>query len=111
MRRGSAKIAFRLHGLAGDSRIWLGIPKLDLRRVAALGEIDADGIALAVGVIIFAKLVAQAGGLDAHDGIDIGVEGLGTIENFEGDIVALQPLAASGERFIDDVIEEPLAAP
>ena len=86
------------------------LPKLDVRRVAALRQIDANGVASAVGLIIFAKLVTQARGLDAHDGIDGGVKRLGTIEDFQSDVVALQPLAAPGESFIDDVFKEPLPA-
>jgi hypothetical protein len=48
-----------------------------------------NGIALAVGIIIFAKLLTQAGGLDPHEGIDRGIERLGTIENLQSDGVAL----------------------
>ena len=66
---------------------------------------------MAIGLIIFAKLVAQACGLDAHDRIDGGIERVGAIEDLKADIVAFQPLASSGEGFSDDVIEEPLSAP
>ena len=69
-----------------------------------------NGIALAVGPVVFAKLVTQAGGLDPHEGIDRGVKRLGTIENLQSDVVALQPLAAPGKSFIDEVLQEPLPA-
>ena len=90
---------------------WRRLPELDVRRVIALGQVDADGVVLAVGFIIFAQLVAQPRRLDAHDGIDGWIERLGTIENFNSDVVALQPLAAPGQGLIDDVFQEPLAAP
>ena len=67
-------------------------------------------IVLAVGSVIFAKLFTQAGGLDPHEGIDRGVKRLGTIENLQSDVVALQPLAAPGKSFIDEVLQEPLPA-
>ena len=86
------------------------LSKLDVRRVAALRQIDADGIVLAIGFIIFAKPVAQAPGFQPHDRIDIGVKRLGTIEHCQSDVIAFQPLAASGQRFIDDVLQEPLTA-
>ena len=86
------------------------LPKLDVRRVGALRQLDANGIALAIGLVIFAKPVAQARGFHPHDRIDIGVERLGTIEDCQSDVIAFQPLAASGQRFIDDVLQEPLTA-
>jgi len=65
---------------------------------------------LAVACVIFAKLIAQPGGLDPHEGIDRGVKRLGTIENLQSDVVTLQPLAAPGKSFIDEVLQEPLSA-
>ena len=41
----------------------------------------------------------------------VGIELLGAIEDFQSDIVALQPLAAPGKGFSDDVIEEALPPP
>ena len=69
-----------------------------------------NGIALAVGSVVFAKLFTQAGGLDPHEGIDRGVKRLGTIENLQSDVVTLQPLTAPGKSFIDKVLQEPLPA-
>ena len=86
------------------------LAELDPRRVAPFRQVDAHGVALACGVIIFAKLVTQARGLDTHDGIDSGVEILRAIKHGQSDVVALQPLAAPGERFVDDVFKEPLPA-
>src|SRR4029079_18379299 len=76
--------------------------KLYLRRVATFRQLDANGIALAVRLVIFTQLVAEPRRLDAHDGIDGGVEGLGAIEHRQGDIVALEALGAGRQRFIDD---------
>ena len=81
-----------------------------MRHVGALRQLDANRIVLAVSVIILAKLVAQTRGLDAHDGVYQGVERLGAIEDRQSDVVALQPFAAAGQRFIDDVFQEPLPA-
>ena len=67
-------------------------------------------IASAVGLVIFAKPLTQTPGLDADDGIGDGVECLGTIEDRQSDAIALQPLAAPRQSFIDDVLKEPLAA-
>ncbi len=39
-----------------------------------------------------------------------GVERLGTIENLQSDVVALQPLTASSQRLINEVLQEPLPA-
>ncbi len=69
-----------------------------------------NGIALAVGPVVFAKLLTQAGGLDPHEGVDRGVERLGTLENFQSDVVGLQPLTAPSQSFIDEVLQEPLPA-
>ena len=44
---------------------------------------------MAVGVIVLAKLLTQAGGLDAHEGVGGGVKRLGTIEDFQSDVVTL----------------------
>ena len=60
--------------------------------------------------VIFAKLIAQPGGLDPHEGIDCGVKRLGAIENLQSDVVGLQPLTAPGQSFIDEVLQESLPA-
>ena len=86
------------------------LPELDVRRVRALRQLDANGIGLAVSVVIFAKPVAQTPGLQADDGVDVGVECVGAIEDCLSDVIAFQPLAAAGQRFIDDVLQEPLPA-
>ena len=86
------------------------VPKLDSRCVCALREVDANGIALAVGSVIFPKLLTQAGGLDPHEGIGDGVERLGTLENFQSDVVGLQPLTSPSKSFIDEVLQESLPA-
>jgi hypothetical protein len=44
---------------------------------------------LTVGIIIFAKLFTQAGGLDPHEGVGGRVERLGTIEDLQSDVVGL----------------------
>jgi hypothetical protein len=44
---------------------------------------------LAVGVIILAKLLTQAGRLNPHEGVGGGVERLGTIEDLQSDVVGL----------------------
>ena len=86
------------------------MPKLDLRCVRALRQIDANGIVLALAFIVFAKSVTQTRGLDAHEGIGHGVERLGTIEDCQSEVVALQPATTPSQRFIDDVFEKPLPA-
>ena len=43
-------------------------------------------------------------------GSRIGIKRLGTIEDLQSDVVALQPLTATGESFIDEVLQEPLPA-
>ena len=55
--------------------------KLDLRGVCALRQINANGIVLAVGLVVFAKPVSQSRGLHANNGVNGGVKGLGTIED------------------------------
>jgi hypothetical protein len=68
------------------------------------------GSALALGPVVFAKLLTQAGRLNPHEGVGDGVERLGTLEDLQSDVVALQPLTAPGQSFIDEVLQEPLAA-
>ena len=93
----------------GSIRIrWCRLLKLDEGGVAALRQIDADGIVLALRVIVLAKLVPQAPRLNAHERIDEGVERLRTFEDFQGDRVGLEPIAAPGQRLADDVLQEPL---
>ena len=87
------------------------LSKLNVRRVSALRQIDANWIPLAVGLVIFAKPVTQPRGLHADDGVDVGVERLGAIEDFQSDVVALQPITPPSQRFIDDVLKKPLSAP
>jgi hypothetical protein len=86
------------------------VPKLDSRCVCALREVDANGIALAVGSVIFAKLLTQARCFDAHEGIGHGVKRLRTIENLQSDVVGLQPLTSPSQSFVDEVLQEPLPA-
>ena len=69
-----------------------------------------NGIALALGPVVFAKLLTQAGRLNPHEGIDRGVKRLGTLEDLQSDVVGLQPLTAPGKSFIDEVLQEPLPA-
>src|SRR5262245_36384083 len=86
------------------------VPKLDVWRVRALRQIDVNEIALAFGSVIFAKRFTKAGGLDPHEGIDPGVKCLGTIENLQGDVVALQTVTSPRQSFIDEIFQEPLPA-
>ncbi len=76
--------------------------------VSALRQINTNGIALTIGPVVFAKLLTQSRGLDAHDGIEDGIERFGTIEDLQSDIVTLQPFTATGKSFIDKVFQEPL---
>jgi hypothetical protein len=80
------------------------LPKFDPWGVCALWQINADRIVAALGLIIFAQLVAQPCGLDANERIDSGIEAFRPIEDFEPDTVAFQPLAAAGQSFIDEVL-------
>ena len=61
---------------------------------------------MAVGPVVFAKLLAQPARLDAHHGINGGVEGLRTVEDLQSDVVALKTPA--GQSFVDDKFQEPL---
>ena len=67
-----------------------------------------NGVVAAVGVVIFAQLLAQPRGLDPNRGSVTGIERSRPVEDLNGDGVALQPFAASGQSFIDDVFQEPL---
>ena len=59
-------------------RYWR-LPKLDVRRVTALWQINANRVASAVDTVVLAKLVTHAGGLNAHDRVDVGVGRFGRI--------------------------------
>ena len=82
------------------------LPELDLRRIAALRQVDADGVVHALGVVILAELLADAAGLDAHDGIYGRIEILGPVEDLPRDDVALEAVSSAGERLADDKVEE-----
>ena len=59
-------------------------PPVETRFVAcsSLWQINANGIAFAVAVIVLAKLLTQPRGLDPHKRIHRGVKRLGTFEDF-----------------------------
>ena len=65
--------------------------------VGALWQLDVNRIVPAVAIVIFAKPVAQTAGLQADDGVDVGVECVSAIEDCLSDAIAFQPLAASGQ--------------
>ncbi len=81
-----------------------------MRRVGAFGQVDTNRIVLPFGLIVLAKLIAQARSLDAHDGVYDGIERFGPLENLESDVVALEPITATGQRLVDDVLKKPLPA-
>src|SRR5262245_7814691 len=95
--------------LTSNSRTAL-VPKRDLRSVRALRQVNANEIVLTVTFVVFAKPVTQSRGLHAHERIGHGVERLGTVEDLQSEVVALQPLTTPGKCFIDDVLQEPLPA-
>src|SRR5262249_25391225 len=86
------------------------IAKLDLRRIGALRELNEDEIVLAVAARVVPKPLANAARLDAHDGIEGGIERFRTSEDFHCDGISLEPLAATGQGFLDDKIQERTAA-
>src|SRR5262249_11585339 len=92
----------------GTIRDWSDwcLPKFNVRRVTALRQIDPNGIVSPFTLVIFAQSVAQARRFQAHNRIDIWIEFLGTVEDFPGDVVAFQPVAAAGQRFADDIFQE-----
>jgi hypothetical protein len=59
--------------------------------VGALGELNPDGVVDGeVTVVILGELGAEASGLDADHGIDLGVEVVLAAEDFGGDLVFLK---------------------
>ena len=86
------------------------IPERDARPIAASRQLDADRVAHPLSVVIVPELIAQAPRLDAHDGINDGVERIGAPKDFQRDAVAFDPLSASGECLVDDIFQEPLPA-
>jgi hypothetical protein len=61
--------------------------------------------------VIATKLLAQATGLDADDGIGHRIERLRPPENFKCDAIAFEALATSSEGLVNDVLQKPLTAP
>lgn len=58
-------------------------------------------------LVILAQAIPNPPRLDAHDGIGVGVERIGAVEDLTSDDVALEPVAVTSERLADDVVEEP----
>lgn len=87
------------------------IPESNDWTVGAARQHDADGVARSGGIVIAAKLVAQAASLDAHDGVGHRVESLGAAKDLKRDGVALEPFAPSGERLVHDILQKLLPAP
>ena len=86
----SSTAAANIPLLDGSRSSWARIkrwrlPELDVWRVGALWQRDANGIVSTIGLVIFAKPVAHARGFHAHDRVDIGVERL-TIEDCLSDV-------------------------
>ena len=73
----------------------LFLQKFNLRSVRALRQIDANGIALSLSPIIFAKLLAYPSRLDPHHGIDDGVKSFRAAEDLQSDVCS--PL---NDRFV-----------
>jgi hypothetical protein len=85
-------------------------PESDDRPIGASRQHDADGVARSSGVVIAAKLVAQAASLDAHDGVGHRVERLGAAKDLKRDGIAFEPFAAPGERLVHNIFQELLPA-
>ena len=62
----------------------------------------SDRIRSALIRVVFDQAPAQAPGLDAHERIRLRIEIRGAAEDFDTDRVALQPVAVTGQRLLDD---------
>jgi hypothetical protein len=71
------------------------------RQIAALRNVDADGIVLAGGQLIVLESAAQSPRLQTHDRIRLRVEAVIPPEDRDRDRVALQTIAPSGQRLTD----------
>src|SRR5437764_11378460 len=60
--------------------------------VPATGKINADASVAALALVPSLETVAQAAGLDAHHGVDTGIEGGRAVVSFHGDHVFLHSI-------------------
>jgi hypothetical protein len=105
---------FRWHSRlrqVGARRRAIGIAEHDARPIGAARQRDANGIVTPVGVVIDTKLLAQATGFDADDGIGHRVERVRAPEDFKCDAIAFEALATSSEGLVNNVLQKPLTAP
>ena len=78
--------------------------------IGAARQRDANGIVTPVGVVIDTKLLAQATGFDADDGIGHRVNVSGRPKT-KCDAIAFEALATSSEGLMNNVLQKPLTAP
>ncbi len=65
--------------------------------VGPLGYVNVNGVAPSFRLVIFPQSQAQAAGLDAHYGIDAGIEAVLAIEGLSPDDVLLELVRAAVE--------------
>jgi hypothetical protein len=76
------------------------------RRVAALGDVDPDRVALPSPEVIALQAAAEPAGLHAHDRIDLRIEACVTPQDLEGDRVRVQAIASAGKGLLDHEAQE-----
>jgi hypothetical protein len=83
---------------------------MKLRNVAALRNVDANRILSAGGLIVALQAPAQLGGLDTDHRIVLPIHRGIASEHVDRDGEALQPIGATGQGLLDDVLEETAVA-
>lgn len=74
--------------------------------VGAFWQFHDDGIVHAIGIVIFRELCAQAAGLDADHGVDLGIEVRGTCKNFSSNLIFLDRHARVIENMFGKIAQE-----
>jgi hypothetical protein len=76
----------------------------------SLGHLYDNRVGTAFGAIVLLQFRAQLAGLDAHDGVGAGIEGLPAVEDLDADCVFLQLVRAALERVLDQMAQKPAQA-
>ena len=76
------------------------------RAIAALRQLNHNGVADAFLGIVFRQAGAQPAGLDTDDRVGAGIEGSVLVENLHADHIFLQLTSPAGDGFADDEAEK-----
>ena len=84
--------------------------ELEHRHISAAWDRDQDRVVVSRRMVVSLKRAPQPPCLDAHDGIDLRIEGGRSVEHRQRDRVRLQPRVLARQLFGNDIAQETLEA-